>query len=96
MQKEYNTQEIREAAGKLDKLSGELQHIQIERLPQISKMATPLVGETSNALQDEIRDLQKLIALLRSKLDGSSSILYEFARRLDIADEKTKQLIESK
>ncbi len=90
---DYNTREIRAAARRLDDISDDLSGIRNRSVNRVSNGAKPLRGDTANALEDQLQALRDEIKSLERGLEGCSAALYEFARRLDIADAKAKSLI---
>ena len=90
---EYNTSEIRAAARKLDSIADQLQTLKSTNVSRISREAKPLKGDTANALQNQLDSLASDILTLKKGVDQCAAELYEFARRLDIADAKAKALI---
>ena len=93
---EHNTKEIRAAARQLDNIADQLQTLRSSGIVRISKSAKPLKGDTANAIQDRLEALTSDILALKKGVDQCAADLYEYARRLDIADEKAKTLIASK
>ena len=93
---EHNTKEIRAAARQLDNIADQLQTLRSSGIVRISKSAKPLMGDTANAIQDRLEALTSDILALKKGVDQCAADLYEYARRLDIADEKAKTLIASK
>ena len=92
---DYNTREIRAAARRLDDIADDLSGIRNRSVNRVSNAAKPLRGDTANALEDQLQDLKDEIHKLERGLDSCSAALYDFARRLDIADAKAKSLIGS-
>lgn len=94
--KEYNTSKIRGAARRLDSIAEDLQTLGSSDVSKIRRSAKPLKGDTANALGTQIEVLAADLQKLRKGVDQCASALYEFARQLDIADEKAKALIQNK
>lgn len=92
---EYNTREIRAAARKLDNIADKLQRVKTSEITRISSNAKPLRGDAANALQDQLESLSSEVMALKKSLDACAIDLYNFARRLDIADAKAKESINS-
>ena len=90
---EYNTSEIRAAARKIDNLADQLQSVRTSKVTKASSNAKPLKGETANALQNQLDSLSADILSVRKNLDQCAAELYDFARRLDIADAKAKAMV---
>ena len=89
----YNTSEIRAAARKIDNLADQLQSVRTSKVTKVSSSAKPLKGETANALQNQLDSLSADILSVRKNLDQCAAELYDFARRLDIADAKAKAMV---
>ena len=90
---EYNTSAIRAAARRLDSIADQLQSIKNSNVSRISSNAKPLKGDTANALQNQLESLASDVMTLKKGIDRCAADLYEFARRLDIADAKAKALV---
>ena len=93
---EYNTPAIRAAARKLDSIADQLRTIRSSNVSRVSSGAKPLKGDTANALQDRLESLASDVAALQKGVGQCAAELYEFARRLDIADAKAKALVSGK
>jgi len=93
---EYNTREIRAAARNIDSISAQLQSLKNSNVVRISGKTKSLKGDTADALQRQLESLANEILALKKGLDSCSADLYDFARRLDIADAKAKALVNSK
>ena len=89
----YNTSEIRAAARKIDNLADQLQSVRTSKVTKVSSNAKPLKGDTANALQNQLDSLSADILSVRKSLDQCAAELYDFARRLDIADAKAKAMV---
>ena len=94
--KEHNTREIRAAAKKLDQIADQLQSLKSSNISQVSSGARAMKGDTESAIQTQLNSLSNEIMYLKKSITNSAFALYEFARLLDIADEKAKSLIGSK
>ena len=92
---EYNTSAIRAAARNLDGIADQLQTLRSSNITRISRSSRPLKGDTATALQDQLDSLGSDILTLKKGVDSCAAALYEFARKLDLADEKAKALIKS-
>ena len=94
--KEHNTREIRAAARKLDQIANQLQTLKSSDISRISSGARAMKGDTESAIQTQLDSMANEIMYVKKMVSNSAYALYEFARLLDIADEKTKSLIGSK
>ena len=92
---EYNTAAIRAAARNIDSIADQLQTLRSSNVTRMSRNARPLKGDTATALMDRLDSLAADILTLKKGLDSCAAALYEFARKLDLADEKAKALIKS-
>ncbi len=92
---EYNTREIRAAARNLDHIADQLKSLESTNIVRISSNAKPLRGDTAVALKNQLESLANEIQALKRTVNSCSNDLYEFARRLDIADAKAKSLVKS-
>ncbi len=94
--KEHNTREIRAAARRLDQIAEQLQALKSSNISRISSGAKPLKGDTADAIQIKLDSLSSEILYIKRTVSNCASGLYEFARLLDIADEKAKAAFQSK
>ena len=92
----YDTREIRTAARNVDKLAGRLDNLKRTKVSQARESVRDLQGDTVNAIREQLDALSEEIRSLYRSLENSADALFEFARQLDIADEKAKTMISSK
>ena len=91
--KEYNTREIRAAAARLNSIADELQKLRRRNIPQIDSTAKQIVGKTGSALKSQSASIEAEITRIYRIVDSCADLLYEFARRLDIADQQISDMI---
>lgn len=94
--KEHNTREIRAAARKLDQIASQLQTLKSSNISRISSGARAMKGDTERAIQTQLDSVSSEILYVKQTIANCASSLYEFARLLDIADEKSKAMFQSK
>ena len=92
----YNTEEIRAAARNLNNIADQLQTLKSGSMTKISSDAKPLQGDMATALQEELEKLGNELLNLNKGVDQVATTLFDFAKRLDIADEQAKAMIQSR
>lgn len=95
MQK-YNTEEIRAAAQNLTNTADQLQTLKTGNMTKISSDAEPLQGDMATALQERLETLGNELLNLKKGVDQVATTLFDFAKKLDIADEQAKAIIQSR
>ena len=94
--KEHNTREIRAAARKLDQIANQLQSLKSSNISRISSGANAMKGDTERAIQAQLDSVSNEVLYIKQTVANCASSLYEFARLLDIADAKSKEVFLSK
>ena len=92
---DYNTREIRAAARGVNNLANRLESLKSSKIQRARKSIQGFQGDTISAIQDQLDKLSEEIQYIYRTLDNSADALYEFARQLDIADDKAKAMIDS-
>ena len=92
----YNTEEIRAAARNLNNIADQLQTLKSGSMTKISSDAKPLQGDMATALQEELEKRGNELLNLKKGVDQVATTLFDFAKRLDIADEQAKAMIQSR
>ena len=87
MQQNYDTREIRQAAARLSDLAGRAEQIRRRDLPEITREADALRGETARAIEAQAESLGLNVRDIVNQLNSCSNALYAFARKLDEADQ---------
>lgn len=95
MQKEYDTAAIRSAARNLDSISSKLTTLRKNKTSSIDSSVRKLKGSTARAIDSSSDEVMNELSSISSGLSKCAKQLYEFARQLDIADEKMSQMMKS-
>ena len=74
----------------------QLQTLKAGSMTKISSDAKQLQGDMATALQEELEKLGNELLNLKKGVDQVATTLFDFAKRLDIADEQAKAMIQSR
>lgn len=90
---DYDTAAIRAAARKLDNIASSIESVRKSKINGVQSAINGLKGDTINAIDSASDELSSELISIRKGLAKCADALYDFARRLDEADEKAKQAI---
>lgn len=90
---DYDTSAIRAAARKLDNIASSLESTRKSKINAVQSSINGLKGDTIKAIDDASDELSAELNSIRKGFANCADALYDFARRLDEADEKAKAMI---
>ena len=92
----YDTAAIRSLARRIESAESTLSQAKQNAYSQIKSANGELCGDTANAINETVEGLNREVQSISSGLKKCAEFLYHYARDLDIADEKSRTLIQSK
>lgn len=93
---DYDTAAIRAAARKLDNIASSLESVRKSKINGVQSAINGLKGDTIDAIDSVSDELSSELVSIRKGLSNCADALYDYARRLDEADEKAKKEIGNK
>lgn len=93
---QHDTAAIRRLAKRLDGAAASLSTTGRNAVRQIESINAEMRGDTTIAINSTVEKLGSEIQSIRNGLTKCAETLYRYARDLDAADEKAKNLIDSK
>ena len=97
MSTEYDSVKIRTLAQQISRTAGAVSDVNRESLQNVLKeMPENFRGSAATALQEAVGELMEDVKSVSAHLTGVSQALTELARRVDLADQQAKALIENR
>ena len=90
---QHDTAAIRRLARRVDSTASTLSGYGRNAAARIESLNSDLLGETSNAIGTATDRLNSEIQSIRNGLARCADMLYQYARELDIADARSRDLI---
>ena len=93
----YNTEEIRAMARRVNQQAGLVSALQDNRIRKLMREAeTSLSGNTAEAYISALKKLASTLKKLESDMEGIGTNLSQFARRIDLADAQSRNVIQNR